>query len=155
MKRYIFLFLTTAAFGTCLHFLYFWFPSPLIGVFAPVGESVWEHLKLLYWPWITGCFLFRERNLFFCGRCCISLLLQPPLHLGIYYTVRYGFGITWAAFDFGLYLFVTALGTYALWQMRAIRFSERTVGTLLMLCGLWGSTLLILSMAPLGMPIFQ
>jgi len=38
-------------FGTLLHFLYEWTGSnQIVGVFAPVNESVWEHLKLLFWP---------------------------------------------------------------------------------------------------------
>ena len=32
--------------GTGLHFLYDVCPAPLVGLFAPVNESVWEHLKL-------------------------------------------------------------------------------------------------------------
>ena len=36
--------------GTGLHFLYDVCPVPLVGLFAPVNESVWEHLKLLFWP---------------------------------------------------------------------------------------------------------
>ncbi len=36
--------------GSALHFLYDLWPNPLTAVFAPVNESVWEHLKLLYWP---------------------------------------------------------------------------------------------------------
>ena len=36
--------------GAALHFLYNVWPNPLTAVLAPVNESVWEHLKLLYWP---------------------------------------------------------------------------------------------------------
>jgi len=44
-------FLFTAVIGTILHFIYDWSgQNPVIGLFAPVNESVWEHLKMLYWP---------------------------------------------------------------------------------------------------------
>ena len=36
--------------GTLLHFLYEWFPSPVVAVFSGVNESTWEHMKLLFWP---------------------------------------------------------------------------------------------------------
>ncbi len=37
--------------GTLLHFVYEWSGSNVIvGIFSPVNESVWEHLKLLYFP---------------------------------------------------------------------------------------------------------
>jgi len=37
--------------GTLLHFVYQWSnENPIVGIFAPINESVWEHLKLLFWP---------------------------------------------------------------------------------------------------------
>ena len=43
----------TAA-GIFMHFLYDWTgKNPLIGLFAPVNESTWEHIKLLFFPAIT------------------------------------------------------------------------------------------------------
>ena len=47
-------FILTAAFlGTLNHFLYFLSgQSAIIALFCPVNESVWEHLKLLYFPFL-------------------------------------------------------------------------------------------------------
>jgi hypothetical protein len=37
--------------GSVLHFTFEWSGSqPVVGVFSAVNESVWEHLKLAYWP---------------------------------------------------------------------------------------------------------
>lgn len=37
--------------GVLLHFLYEWTGrNPVVGAFSPVNESVWEHLKLLFFP---------------------------------------------------------------------------------------------------------
>ena len=38
------------AFGLCfpLHFLYEKFPNLITSIFAPVNESIWEHMKLLF-----------------------------------------------------------------------------------------------------------
>lgn len=37
--------------GTLLHFCYAWSgENPFIALFSPVNESVWEHLKLLFFP---------------------------------------------------------------------------------------------------------
>ena len=39
--------------GALFHFMFEWLGSfPPIGGFFPVNESVWEHLKLPYWPLI-------------------------------------------------------------------------------------------------------
>ncbi len=44
-------FLFTAVVGTLLHFAYDWSgQNCVVGLFAPVNESVWEHLKMLFWP---------------------------------------------------------------------------------------------------------
>ncbi len=43
--------LFTSIAGTLSHFLYEWSGfNPYIGLFAPVSESVWEHMKLLFFP---------------------------------------------------------------------------------------------------------
>lgn len=56
--------------GTLLHFAIGFFGySPVLAVIAPVNESVWEHLKLLYFPELLWCFLN------------ISLQKKYPCHL--------------------------------------------------------------------------
>ena len=86
----------TALIGTGLHFLYDWMPFQLVGMIAPVNESVWEHLKLLFWPFLLACpFLARQggtpqRGW---GACFAGMLLMPALLLGIYYPLRAGFGV--------------------------------------------------------------
>ena len=43
--------LFTLAAGVLLHFCYEWSgENPFVALFAPVDESVWEHLKLLFFP---------------------------------------------------------------------------------------------------------
>lgn len=45
-------FLFVSIFGTLLHFVYDWTgENSFIGLFVPVNESVWEHLKLIYLPY--------------------------------------------------------------------------------------------------------
>jgi hypothetical protein len=37
--------------GSALHFAYSWFGAwPPVAIFAAVNESVWEHLKIAFWP---------------------------------------------------------------------------------------------------------
>lgn len=52
--------------GTLLHFVYEWSGESLfVGIFSPINESVWEHLKLLFFPmsvWILiGYFIFEKK----------------------------------------------------------------------------------------------
>ena len=48
--------------GSALHFLYDWLPSPLTALFSPINESVWEHLKLLFWPMLLGATFLARRS---------------------------------------------------------------------------------------------
>ncbi len=39
--------------GTLFHFVYDWTnQNQFIGLFTPINESVWEHLKLLFFPYV-------------------------------------------------------------------------------------------------------
>ena len=50
--------------GVLLHFLYGWFPNPIIALISPVRESLWEHLKVLLYPLLlSGLFLGKKRGL--------------------------------------------------------------------------------------------
>ena len=49
-KKLILYYLGAAVLGVLLHFLYRWFPNPVLALVSPVRESVWEHVKLLYFP---------------------------------------------------------------------------------------------------------
>lgn len=41
----------TALSGTLMHFAYEYSDqNPLVGMFAPVSESTWEHMKMVFFP---------------------------------------------------------------------------------------------------------
>lgn len=43
--------LVVSILGTALHFAFAWANyNPIIGLFTPVNESTWEHMKLLFFP---------------------------------------------------------------------------------------------------------
>ena len=48
----------TLVLGTLSHFFYEWsHENLLIGLFSPINETVWEHLKLLFFPALTYMFI--------------------------------------------------------------------------------------------------
>lgn len=55
----IFGFLFTIAVGFLMHYAYAWSGNSFfVGLFAPVNESTWEHMKLLFFPMlVAGIFL--------------------------------------------------------------------------------------------------
>ncbi len=50
-------YLIAAALGAALHFLFTWLPNPITALVSPVRESVWEHVKLLYFPLLGAALL--------------------------------------------------------------------------------------------------
>jgi len=52
-------FIFTLISGVLLHFAYEWSgENPIVSFIAPVNESIWEHLKLIFWP--TFFFMIAE-----------------------------------------------------------------------------------------------
>lgn len=86
-KYIVFGIIFTVISGTLLHFVYEWLgKNPIVGLFSPVNESVWEHLKLLYYPmtiWVFGGYFKygrKNRNFFFSALAgLISGLVSIPL----------------------------------------------------------------------------
>jgi hypothetical protein len=86
----------TVIFGSLLHFVYEWTDSnPIVGLFSPVNESVFEHLKLLYYPmliWvIIGYFKYGNKNrsyfpAAFCGLICGMLSIAGLFYIYTFFT---------------------------------------------------------------------
>ena len=52
-KKLLFTYLAAAGLGVLLH----WPPNPVFALISPVRESVWEHVKLLYFPLLGAALL--------------------------------------------------------------------------------------------------
>lgn len=69
-------FIFVSIIGTLSHFLYDWTgQNVLVGLFTPVNESVWEHMKLAFFPMLLYIFLenlwLKEKTPF---STCINLI---------------------------------------------------------------------------------
>ena len=88
-------------FGSLMHFAYDWSGhSTIVGIFTPVNESIWEHLKLSIYPtflwWIVGFFSFNDDHIstyrwFTC--CVISVIISPIVITSFYYAYTGALGI--------------------------------------------------------------
>ena len=96
--------------GVLLHFLYAWLPNPLTALFSPVRESLWEHLKILFYPLLAAAlFLTRGAPAARAARLlCLPLVCALMLGAGwAYHIALRGEGM---AFDLILYGVLMALG---------------------------------------------
>lgn len=78
-------------FGTLLHFVFEWSNyNSLVGIFSPINESTWEHLKLLLWPgfifMIIEYFLIGYKYNNYIVSKVISLLIGMSLIVILFYT---------------------------------------------------------------------
>jgi len=103
-----------AVVGTSLHFTYELSGQNLLAaVFSAVNESVWEHLKLVFWP-AAGFTLiqkvyFRRLPSSFLPAKAVGMLVMPAVILVMYYTSKL-FGVESLAFDIFTFYLSVVLG---------------------------------------------
>lgn len=101
--------------GTILHFVFDWLGrNPIVGIFAPVNESVWEHMKIGFWPLVIFSaieFYFLRKsvkNFFFTkvGEACLIILLITSF----FYTYTGILGFNLLPIDIGTFIFSIVVG---------------------------------------------
>lgn len=105
--------------GSIMHFLYniLW-ASSVVGLFAPVNESIWEHSKMVVWPvilWWSLFYCFRgkqyqiDKNKWFTSAlvALLTSLVTMPL-LYYFYTGAFGVELLWV--DILILLFSVLFG---------------------------------------------
>ena len=156
-RRYFLAFVLTALAGSALHFGFALCPSPLVGLFCPVSESVWEHLKLLYWPFLAAGFVLNRKSenaqAAWSGTLT-GLLLMPVFLLGVYYTLESGFAFTAGWLNISLYVLSLFLGFFLAAKLSRSGALSWLCGVLVILTGLYGAALILFTMAPPPLPVF-
>ena len=90
--RFILRYLFVALLGVFLHFAYeLSGENPIVGLFANVNESVWEHLKLIFFPMLVltlwDMFTNQRNNLCFLPARTLGTLAGMAFVVIVYYTV--------------------------------------------------------------------
>lgn len=75
--------------GTFAHFLYGWTKNnPIVGLFTPINESIWEHMKLLFFPALVYSFfiILKFKRIYPCITSSLCLgILTGTLSIPIFY----------------------------------------------------------------------
>lgn len=110
-KRLLLCFAGAVLLGIFLHFLYGLLPNPLSALFSPVRESLWEHVKIVFWPLLAAGFLAAGRR---AGPAravwLLSAVLSSLAMLGTAYAYHILLGGEAMAFDLALYAAAMAAG---------------------------------------------
>lgn len=97
--------------GACLHFVYALLPSPVTALISPVNESLWEHLKILFWPFLAAAFfLSREGGKERRGAWFLSLLAVCAAILAVGYAYHVTLSGDSLFFDVALYVLLMGGG---------------------------------------------
>ncbi len=123
--------------GTLAHFLYDWTDNDIVGMFTPVNESIWEHMKLLFFPMLLySIFLiFKFKGTYPCiaSSLCFGILTGILLIPVFFYTYT---------FLLGKDIFILDIAIFILCTIIAFRLSYR----LTLSCRLQPYTLLLCSL---------
>jgi len=147
--------------GSLLHFTFElsggWRPMAII---SAVNESVWEHLKIGFWPafiWaIIEFFVFgrRVRNFFFAKG--ISFLIIPVVIVGLFYGYTWIFKIESLAIDiliFFIAIVVAQIVSYRIMLIKKRKLPGNIIGAVLIIVGIIMFSLL--SYYPPKCPLFK
>ncbi len=120
--RIIIRYLFVVLFGVFLHFAYeLSGGNPIVGLFAPINESVWEHLKLLFFPMLVltiwDLFTSYRNDLNFLPPRTIGILSGLAFIVIFYYTITGIIGMDIAWINIVIFLLAVA---YAFWLERKI-----------------------------------
>ena len=110
-KKLLLAYVLAAAAGVLLHFIYGWFPNPVSALISPVRESVWEHVKLLYFP-LLGTSLVMGRGGKGMGRApwLLGMVTACVVMLGVAYLYHVAFRGEAMAVDLALFFLTMGLG---------------------------------------------
>ena len=154
-------FLFTAVVGTLLHFLFDWTGgSGVAALFSAVNESIWEHLKLLFYP--MAAFALAEyldwgkgKRSFWCIKL-LGILLGLALVVVVYYTYTGILGIKADWVNIALF-FLAAGVAYWMETKLFLRDFSCPVGekTALALLFLWIILFTVFTFFPPRIPLFQ
>ena len=129
--------------GAGLHFLWQALPNPLFALISPVNESVWEHLKLLYWPMLAAALVLARgpRRIAVWAGFFPAIVLQPVFLLALYYGLR-ALGVQGLAVDLTLYVLTSGP-------------ARRLTGVSLLAVMLYGAALVLFTFAAPPLGIFR
>lgn len=155
-------FLFVCAAGTALHFLYQWSGESVAATpFAAVNESVWEHMKLLFWPMLLWA--VAERAVLggyprgFWPVKALGTLLGLALIPALYYTYTGALGISVMWVDIAIF-FVAAAAAF-LAEMRMLARDWRCRGgtqiAALVLLAVLAAAFVLCTFVPPRVPLFR
>lgn len=145
--------------GILLHFLFEWSNNnTLVATFSPVNESVWEHLKLLFFPMlITTIIIYFYEGKNFSNYLCakvLGIIVSIFFTIIFFYTYTGIIGTNYAIVDISSFFIAVILGQYVAYQkMQSISPCNKKIAIIILL-GLYVCFLIFTFFTP-HIPLFK
>lgn len=103
--------------GTLLHFTFEWSNNNVfVGIFSPINESIWEHLKLIFFPMVIAAiivYLYEGKKIpnYLCAKT-LGILNAIFFTIIFFYTYTGIIGTNFAFVDISIFFIAIMLGQY-------------------------------------------
>lgn len=146
--------------GTLAHFLYDWTGNnPIVGLFTPINESVWEHMKLLFFPMLIYSLImilkFHRKYSCITSALCFGILVGAFLIPLFYYTYTFILNKNVFILDIGTFIASIVIAFWLSYRLTlSCRLESYTSLLCIMVCLLF-ACFLAFTYRPPNITIFQ
>ena len=118
--------------GTLLHFTYKWSNNNmLVGIFSPINESIWEHLKLMFFPLLITIiigYLYKGKDIDnYLSSKVIGTIVMLSFTIVFYYTYSGILGTNYTGVDVSIFFIAVALGQYVSYKLMKTKFHGNNI----------------------------
>ena len=118
--------------GTLLHFTYKWSNNNmLVGIFSPINESIWEHLKLMFFPMLITIiigYLYKGKDVDnYLSSKVIGTVVMISFTIVFYYTYSGILGTNYTGVDVSIFFIAVALGQYVSYKLMKTKFHGNNI----------------------------
>ena len=127
--------------GTLLHFTYKWSNNNmLVGIFSPINESIWEHLKLMFFPMLITIiigYLYKGKDVGnYLSSKVIGTVVMISFTIVFYYTYSGILETNYAVVDVSIFFIAVALGQYVSYKLMKTKFHGNNIIAIITLLAL-------------------
>ena len=146
--------------GTLLHFTFEWSGfQPIAGVFSAVNESVWEHLKIAFWPTLLYSifeyrYLSKKINNFFFAKATgiyAIMLIIPTIFYA--YTIFIEHNLTIDIISFMFAIIIGQLISYKILTFKKLSENLKLISLVALI--ILAIAFAVFTFYPLEIPLFQ
>ncbi len=146
--------------GTLLHFTFEWSGfQPIAGVFSAVNESVWEHLKIAFWPTLLYSifeyrYLNKKTNNFFFAKAIgiyAIMLIIPTIFYA--YTIFIEHNLTIDIISFMLAIIIGQFISYKILTFKKLSKNLKLISLVALV--ILAIAFVVFTFYPLEIPLFQ